>query len=79
MIKSTVSERAVIQRINRRMGAEDWPRKLKTARPGTRSEQELGRFFIIDVSRNFILDTGVDLADLAKELKCLAAWEEMAA
>jgi hypothetical protein len=71
-----VSERAVIQRINRKLFPDH--RRIKTSR-SARAQQDLGRYYMVDFKRNFIVDKHIDLEDLAIELKCLAAWEKVVA
>jgi hypothetical protein len=69
--KVLVSQRAVLQRINRKLKPED--RKLKTSR-SARAEQDLGRYYMIDFNRNWVVATDVNLDDLARELKVLGEW-----
>lgn len=81
--KVLVSERALIQRVNRKLKAED--QKLKATRgfwdKGRNLHYEdtnLGWFYIIDVQRNFVVADHVDLAHLARQLGAMAKWEELA-
>jgi hypothetical protein len=71
-----VTERAIIQRINRKLEPED--RKVKTAR-SARMERDYGRYYMIDIRRNAIADWHVDLDKLGRELNVLGAWEKVAA
>lgn len=79
--KVPVSERALIQRINRKLKGDD--QKLCAARgtwdgPTWHPNSDLGRYYIIDISRNFLVSSNVDLEDYGRELKVLAPWEELA-
>jgi hypothetical protein len=78
--KVMVSQRALVQRINRRLAKEN--RKLCAARGfnagGTHyDDTNLGRFYVIDAYRNAVVDTRVDIADLARDLSVLKNWEEL--
>ena len=70
-----VSERALIQRINRALARKD--EKLKTYRGG-RSVAQLGRYYIVDLKRNVLLWGDVDLEPLGREEGCLKKWEYLA-
>jgi hypothetical protein len=69
-----VTLRAVMQRINRKLAASG--QKLKTAR-SPRTEQSVGRFFVVDEDRNWIVEQRVDPEALARRLEVLAQWEEV--
>jgi hypothetical protein len=77
IMKVAVSERAVIQRINRKFRKEDGPpaRELKKTR-GARAMLDLGYFYILDTERNFIDEHHVDLEALGRELGVLSDGEE---
>jgi hypothetical protein len=70
-----VSERALIGRINRRLGRDY--KKLFKSRPGSRLEANVGRFYVVDVWRNTVVDTHVDLKSYGRELGVLAEWEQL--
>jgi len=70
-----VSERALIGRINRRLGRDY--KKLFKSRPGSRLEANVGRFYVVDVWRNTVVDTHVDLESYGRELGVLAEWEQL--
>ena len=81
--KVLVSERALIQRINRKLNAED--QKLKAARGFWDRQRNLhyddtnvGRFYVVDLLRNFVVDSHIDLAQYARKLGAMASWEELA-
>jgi hypothetical protein len=69
-----VSERALIQRINRVLAKED--QVLKATR-GMQASLDLGRYFILDCRANFVLDKHLDLKALGRKLGCLRAWERV--
>jgi hypothetical protein len=71
-----VSERAVIQRVNRKFVSEDGhpARELKKTRGG-RAKIDLGDYYVLDTERNFIAEHHVDPEDLARELGVLAQSE----
>ena len=70
-----VTESALIQRLNRKLKADG--AKLKTAR-SEGVERDVGRYFIVDVQRNFIAIQHVDLEELGRKLEVLKPWEEVA-
>lgn len=72
--KVPVTLRALIQRINRKLSADD--EALRRARG--HAEAELGEYFIVNVDRNVVVTKNVDPARLAEELGVLAAWERLA-
>lgn len=74
--KAIVTERAIIQRINRKLADDDLV--LKTTR-GANLQRSVGAHYVIDVQRNFITNTHIDPETYARELGVLAHWEEVAA
>jgi hypothetical protein len=73
--KIPVSPRTVIQRINRKLAKEC--EQLKATRDG-RDEQDLGRYYIINFNRNWIVSHHVDLEKQAQKLLVLAPWKAVA-
>ena len=69
-----VTERALIQRINRVLKKQD--EVLKATR-GARARQELGDFYILDFNRNRIIEKNVDPEEVGKELKVLLPYERL--
>jgi len=69
--KVRVSERAVLQRINRVLARDG--EKLKKARETYL--HTLGRFYILDQDHDFVIKKDVDLEALAREKHVLAKWE----
>jgi len=66
----TVSERALIKRVNRKL--EPRAHLLRKTRDGVCTRQDLGRFYVIDCYRNFIVYTHVGIESFARELGALA-------
>jgi hypothetical protein len=78
----TVTWRALHQRINRRLSHED--QSVRTARgfwrgPSWYEDPNLGRHYVIDAGRNFIVATHVNLEELARELHVLHPHERVGA
>jgi hypothetical protein len=72
--KVPISERALIQRINRKLKPED--QMLRTTR-GERWRSSQGNHYIIDFNRNWMVADHVDVEDLGRELGVLAEWEHV--
>jgi hypothetical protein len=71
-IKVPVSERAVMQRINRLLAKDG--EMLKKSRP-SKFHNRLGDFYRLDVQHNAIIEMNVNLEALAQEKNVLAKWE----
>lgn len=73
-----VTERAIIQRINRKFLAEDGPpaREIKKTR-GARAKIDLGDFYVLNTERNYIEAHDIDPEATAREMGVLAEWEYM--
>jgi hypothetical protein len=74
-VKVPVSKRALAQRISRAL--EKQGEKLMATR-GEGARMELGDFYVIDVSRNFVTAKDVDLESLGRELGVLKPYEALA-
>jgi hypothetical protein len=73
-VKSQISKRALIARINRRLAADG--RALKATR--TEADREsMGDFFIVELERGRIVEAKVDLVARAKELDILKPYEQV--
>ena len=68
-----VSERALVQRINRVL-AKDYE---VLRRPRGRSRGELGRYYRLSTFHNVVKDKSVNLEALGRELGCLQEWERL--
>lgn len=78
--KVPVSERALLQRVNRRLAKDG--EQLRTARrfrDGVDSHEtsKLGRYYALDLSRNIVTAAHVNLENRARELGVLKAWEAL--
>ena len=69
-----VSTRALVQRINRKLKAEE--SVLKASR-GARAQQDLGDYYLLDWRTNAVHAKDVDPEDLGRELGVLKAWERV--
>ena len=79
--KVGISERALIQRINRKLKSDN--QKLCTQRywrdgSNLYENSNLGRYYVIDVYRNYVVDHHVDIEDMGRKLGVFAPWEELA-
>jgi hypothetical protein len=68
-----ISERALVQRINRKLAAQG--EVLKKTRGG--AIQELGDYYVLDLHRNLLLNKDVDPVELAKVLRVLRRFERI--
>ena len=73
-IKRTITTKALIQRINRKLKKEY--QALRKSR-GYREQQNLGEYYILDQYRNTIINSHVDIESLGREIKVLGDWEVM--
>jgi hypothetical protein len=71
--KVQVTARALVQRINYDLAKNNDLQVKKTR--GARALLDLGEYYILDVARNFVRETHVDIEDLGRELKVLADYE----
>ena len=67
-----VSERAAIQRINRKLAPEGC-KLLKTR--GMQAFLNLGTYHVIDVHRNHVVDSHIDLEAFGRKWGAIAGWE----
>jgi len=70
-----VSERALLQRINRKLKQDG--EQLRTAR-SDQAERDAGRYYLVNVKRNSIQSMHVQLEKLGRELGVMQPWEELA-
>jgi hypothetical protein len=73
--KAAITERALIQRINRKLWHDD--EVLKTAR-SERARFDLGDYYVLDWRINGIVGKNVDPEEMGRELGVLKAWEKVA-
>jgi len=80
-IYDTVTMRALIQRINRRLKREhqDGERNLETVKAtrSPRARQDLGDYYLLNLERNLITGTHVDLEKFGRELGVLQRYERV--
>jgi hypothetical protein len=73
-----VTERAIVQRINRKFVNEDGrpARELKKTR-GARAVLDLGDYYVLNTRYNLVAngDRFVDVEELARKMGVLADWE----
>lgn len=74
-MKSKVTRRAVEARLRRHLANEGLA--LRKCREGTRSYQDLGEYYAIDVRHNAVRDTHIDLEGVSREAGLLKPFEEM--
>lgn len=74
--KVIVTERALVQRINRLLAKRD--RCIKKSRPGTRMETEYGAYYSIDLRTQNISGAWKDALALASEFEALKPYEALA-
>jgi len=67
-----VTERALVQRLNRSLAADGMQLK-KTV--GARAFATLGDYYVVDISRNFVVEKEIDIESLGRKRKVLAEWE----
>ncbi len=72
--KMPVSERAIIQRINRKLKPD--LEAVKVAR-SERMRLDVGQFYVIDYRMNAIIHHDVDLEQWGRDLGVLKPWEEV--
>ncbi len=72
--KIQISKRAAIQRINRKLAADQ--EMLKTCR-GERLKQEVGRYYVIDLFHNRVAEKHIELEEFGRKLGVIAGYEEV--
>lgn len=78
-IRAAVSERALIARINRALAKENDDRVLRKCREDSRSFRDLGHYYVVDISRNSIIDHHIEIEEMGRQWRVLKSWEELAA
>ncbi len=66
--RTVISKRALVQRINRKLILDD--QQIRAVRGGN-LELGVGKYFIVDVRRNLIIRTHIDLDELGREIGVL--------
>ena len=75
MEKVKVTERALIARINRKLAKQD--EKLLTCRESSPSFYTLGRYYVVNIYGNYVINQDVGLDELGREMGVLKPFEEM--
>ena len=71
-----LTERTLIKRINRKLQQDNYS-VMKIARPGSRDEDSLGRYYLLD-DRNTVIDSHCNLEDYGRDLGVLAPHDTVA-
>ena len=74
--KVKISERALFQRINRRLKRDG--ERLQTARSQS-TELSIGRYYIVNGDGNYVLHQHVDLEAWGREFGLIRPWEQVEA
>jgi hypothetical protein len=75
-VKVPVSERAVLQRVNRKLAPQyEALRKWRSAGYQSGENWEPGDIYHVDYSRNAMLEVKIDLESFARKLGVIADWE----
>ena len=70
--KMKISERALLQRLNRKLAEE---KLIVKKTRGEKLVREVGDYFLLDLHRNRITEKHIDLTAMGRERGVLAAWE----
>jgi hypothetical protein len=71
--KVPISEKALYQRINRKL--QDRGESLKRARAGVVTT--LGEYYVVDLRGNYVSKHHIGIEDFGRELDVLAEWESL--
>jgi hypothetical protein len=74
--KVSVSARAVLARVNRKLAAEG--SVLRRCRQSSRSYSKLGDYYMVNLNSNDIFKMECELEEEARELGVLGEWEVLA-
>jgi len=73
--KVAIAVRALVQRINRKLA----PGKvLKSNRRSATLTDKLGEYYVLDLRKREVAERDVNLVSLARKLRAIEAWEELA-
>jgi hypothetical protein len=77
--KVPVSERALLQRINRKLAPDEQVRKARPFRDGARLvySSATGKYFRVDLASGTGIHPHEDIEALGRKLGVLRAWEEL--
>ena len=71
-MKKPVTERALAQRINRKLAKDG--QKLRKSRSGGELSN-LGEYYIVDILKNVVTAWNVEIEVLGREINAFAEWE----
>jgi hypothetical protein len=71
--KLTITRRAILQRINRRLAGQRQQLKVNRGQ-----DPSVGKYFIVDARYDALFETDVDLMALAKRLDVIEPYEQLA-
>lgn len=74
-MKRQLNERALFARLGRHLAKRE--QVLKKCSPQTRGFLKLGRYYIVSLRLNAIIDKDIDLVELARAEGVLKDWEEL--
>lgn len=72
--KVPVGERAMLARLNRRLGSDGLA--VKSCREDSKAFEAMGRYYQVDAKRNIVTATHLDIEKLAREMGLMEAWEK---
>jgi hypothetical protein len=75
-VQVAVTERALLQRIDRKLKQQANPEKLCTAR-NDRQAEEFGRYFTVEPGSGGVALANIDLEQLGRKLGVLKSWERV--
>ncbi len=76
--KVPISERALTQRINRKLQQQNNPEKLIATR-GDAARKQFGRYYAVETMTSALTRDHVDLEKLGHKLGVIQPWEELRA
>jgi hypothetical protein len=75
--KTPVGERALHRRINRKLAKQH--EAVRSCRARTRAYNHLGRYHLLDIHRNQVLDSHIDIQTLGRKLGVMGEEETLKA
>ncbi|MGJ7552644.1 hypothetical protein ACSFBI_01495 [Variovorax sp. RB3P1] len=74
-VQVPVTERAVLQRLNRHLARENDPLFVRTTREGSRASSSLGRYYAVNLRTNVVDAYGIALEVWARDVGALKPHE----
>jgi hypothetical protein len=75
--KVPITERALLQRVNRALADDGKVVNRPRGKPRADGPGDLGAFFIVDLKKKAVVEKNVDLVKLAKKLEVLRDYEQL--